>query len=41
MVEKQKLTVEEVLEEPAELLCKSAHGLLLFGPTNPFRWTTV
>ena len=28
------LTVEEVLEEPAVLLCKSAHGSLLVGPTD-------
>ena len=33
------LTVEEVLEEPAVLLCKSAHGSLLVGPTDSFHWT--
>ena len=33
------LTVEEVLEEPAVLLCESANGLLPFGPTDSFHWT--
>ena len=33
------LTVEEVLEEPAVLLYKSAHGSLLVRPTDSFHWT--
>ena len=33
------LPVEEVLEEPAVLSCKSAHGSLLVGPTDSFHWT--
>ena len=33
------LTVEEVLEEPAVVLCESAHGSLLVGPTDSFHWT--
>ena len=42
MVDKEKLTVTltgELLEETAVLLCESARGLLLFGPTDPFHWT--
>ena len=39
MMDKKMLIVEEVLEEPAVLLCESAGGLLLFRPTDPFHWT--
>ena len=43
MVDKKMLTVEEILEarleEPAVLLCKSAHGSLLVRPTDSFHWT--
>ena len=39
MMDKKMLIVEEVLEEPAVLLCESAGGLLLFQPTDSFHWT--
>ena len=39
MVDKEKLTLEEVFEETAVFLCESARGLLLFRPTDPFHWT--
>ena len=39
MMDKKMLIVEEVLEEPAVLLCESAHGLFLFRPTDSFHWT--
>ena len=35
----KKMLIVEVLEEPAVLLCESAHGLLLFGPTDSFHCT--
>ena len=39
MMDKKMPIVKDVLEEPAVLLCESAHILLLFGPKDSFHWT--